>query len=263
MLGTARGAELHLHGGFGSASAAEACLRAANFVREQATDEPAPRSACHAWALLSIEHGPLARLHTFIDRGAASTCNETALPDLLQQDIASCRQREGLGERLAVPPVVAIVGRPNAGKSTLFNSIVGSKRALVAPEAGTTRDEVRGLVELDGIAVELVDTAGAVTPIPLQSRADVVVHLLTEPDEQQRKVLPRQTIIRAMGHADQFCDHAMLAVSGLTGIGVPQLLGNISMSLGLQHPEGAELWAPVGAKLRRWLRPGKSAAPLR
>ncbi len=57
-------------------------------------------------------------------------------------------------------PRVAIVGRPNVGKSSLLNRLVGSNRALVSPIAGTTRDPVDTLVEADGQPWLLVDTAG-------------------------------------------------------------------------------------------------------
>jgi tRNA modification GTPase len=55
---------------------------------------------------------------------------------------------------------VVIMGPPNAGKSTLFNALVGRDRAIVAPEAGTTRDVVEATVDMDGVAVVYVDTAG-------------------------------------------------------------------------------------------------------
>lgn len=55
---------------------------------------------------------------------------------------------------------VAIIGRPNVGKSTLLNALVGSERAIVSPVAGTTRDAVDETIERDGVRYTFVDTAG-------------------------------------------------------------------------------------------------------
>ena len=55
---------------------------------------------------------------------------------------------------------VVIIGRPNAGKSSLLNALAQSERAIVTAIPGTTRDVLRESVNLDGIALMLVDTAG-------------------------------------------------------------------------------------------------------
>lgn len=55
---------------------------------------------------------------------------------------------------------VAIIGRPNVGKSTLLNALVGEERAIVSPVAGTTRDAVDVTIEEDGVQYVIVDTAG-------------------------------------------------------------------------------------------------------
>lgn len=55
---------------------------------------------------------------------------------------------------------VAIIGRPNVGKSTLLNRLVGSDRSVVSPIAGTTRDAVDSVIEVEGTTIRFVDTAG-------------------------------------------------------------------------------------------------------
>ena len=59
---------------------------------------------------------------------------------------------------------VALAGPPNAGKSSLFNALIGSSKALVSPVAGTTRDYLTATIELDGLPIELIDTAGLGAP---------------------------------------------------------------------------------------------------
>ncbi|HEX3431245.1 MAG TPA: ribosome biogenesis GTPase Der [Rhizomicrobium sp.] len=79
-----------------------------------------------------------------------------ALSPLLAEPSAKCPPQD----EATRPLRLAIVGRPNVGKSTLFNRLLGSERSLTAPEAGTTRDAIAAELNQDGRTILLHDTAG-------------------------------------------------------------------------------------------------------
>jgi GTP-binding protein len=115
--------------------------------------------------------------------------------DLLDR-IVELLPEPGEGEEVEGEPRFALVGRPNVGKSSLFNRLVGQERSVVFEEAGTTRDAVDALVDWPGGAVRFVDTAGFRRPIKVQGveyygfvraeraieRAHVAVLVLEAPD---------------------------------------------------------------------------------
>src|SRR4051794_10476341 len=59
-------------------------------------------------------------------------------------------------------PTLAIVGRPNVGKSTLFNRLVGRRRSIVGDEPGITRDRIYGTTDWNGRHIRVVDTGGII-----------------------------------------------------------------------------------------------------
>jgi tRNA modification GTPase len=96
-------------------------------------------------------------------RGALRAELEALLSDSAAAAVERARElavRGAVARWLVQPPCVVLAGPVNAGKSTLFNLLVGRDRAVVHPEPGTTRDVVRERVQLGAYAVELCDTAG-------------------------------------------------------------------------------------------------------
>ncbi len=94
---------------------------------------------------------------------AVSARNGRGLDDLLDAVVAAVRTVPGEGSAVVAAPEtprVAIVGKPNVGKSSLLNRLLGTERAVVAATPHTTRDAVDARVELDGREWVLVDTAG-------------------------------------------------------------------------------------------------------
>jgi GTPase len=110
------------------------------------------------WEFLSLGLGephPVSALH---GRGSADLLDEIVanfgeLPEPEEPD-------EGNGDRSGEEVAIAIVGRPNVGKSTLFNQLIGEERAVVHDRAGTTRDAIDTLVDTELGPIRFVDTAG-------------------------------------------------------------------------------------------------------
>lgn len=96
--------------------------------------------------------------------------------------VFSRRSGQALTRQEAKAPLLAIVGRPNVGKSTLFNHLVGSRRAIVGDEPGITRDRLYGDSEWRGRAFRVVDTGGIIPddkdfiPAEILRQARVALH---------------------------------------------------------------------------------------
>jgi tRNA modification GTPase len=166
--------------------------------------------------------------------------------------------------------VVAIAGRPNVGKSTLFNRLAGVERAIVTPVPGTTRDLLTESVMLGATRVTLVDTAGLrPTSDPVEregvaraerahAAADVVLAMLDRSaplDEDDRRMLDEgeraaRIVVASKADlpaawtpsalADQGSVHAgrvVVEISATTGQGIDQLLLAIDKAAGLSESE--------------------------
>ena len=78
----------------------------------------------------------------------------------LQQTLAQVMQRAQQGALLREGIKVVIAGQPNAGKSSLLNALAGAELAIVTPIAGTTRDKVQQTIQIEGVPLHIIDTAG-------------------------------------------------------------------------------------------------------
>ena len=153
------------------------------------------------------------------------------------------QQKEGMqaAERIRSGFEVAIVGRPNVGKSTLLNALAGRSAAITSEVAGTTRDVIEVQMDINGLPVTILDTAGIrdtddrVESLGVElamaraDAADIRVFLL-EPGEQE-PVTSRDGDIRVAPKADMRSDGAT-AISGVTGEGVSELIEVLGRVLG-------------------------------
>ena len=78
----------------------------------------------------------------------------------IEQALAQVRQRAQQGALLREGIKVVIAGQPNAGKSSLLNAMAGAELAIVTPIAGTTRDKVQQTIQIEGVPLHVIDTAG-------------------------------------------------------------------------------------------------------
>jgi tRNA modification GTPase len=151
-----------------------------------------------------------------------------------------------------------ILGRPNAGKSTLLNRLVGTDRAIVTPIPGTTRDIVRETIEIGGLPVTLADTAGlrestdVVEGIGIERAreaarsADIILYLvdaatgLTEEDRQELAALGDVLLIYTKADLGSAPD-GVLAISAVTDHGIDLLLRRLDELVRdrFAAPEGA------------------------
>ena len=155
----------------------------------------------------------------------------------LRAEIAGAR----VAERVRDGFEVAIVGAPNSGKSTLFNALAGREAAITSEIPGTTRDIIEVQIDLSGLSVTFLDTAGlreavdgierigVARAIERAERADLRVFLLDAPDERLL-LTPKPEDIVVLGKSD-LRPWDGVSISGLTGQGLDGLVGRIEVVL--------------------------------
>ena len=192
--------------------------------------------------------------------------------DRLQAALRSVQHKATQGALLREGMKVVIAGQPNAGKSSLLNALAGAELAIVTPIAGTTRDKVEQTIQIEGVPVHVVDTAGlresddAVEKIGIERAwqaiegADAIVflHDLTRsasPDYQAAdahiaslllKKLPSAVVVlHVWNKADAVSPDAPatggsegIRLSAKTGEGLDKLRSALLQAAGWQAPDG-------------------------
>src|SRR4051812_17331662 len=165
----------------------------------------------------------------------------------VRTDLATLLDGARRGVRLADGLHVVIVGRPNVGKSSLMNALAASERAIVTEIPGTTRDLVRETIEIHGIALTLVDTAG------LRDSPDVVER---EGIRRARAELERADVALLVTDADTDAAADVALLAGLPP-GARRIVVHNKIDLGDRSPhrerrgEDVHLW--LSAKTRTGL----------
>ena len=157
----------------------------------------------------------------------------------VNNDLKDESKSTSVAERIRTGFEVAIVGRPNVGKSTLLNTLAGREAALTSEEAGTTRDIIEVRMDLGGLPVTLMDTAGLRETgnlietkginkaIEKANSSDLVV-VLTENGEIPLEI-ENKNVLKFVSK----CDNGQLpdGVSAVTGYGLDNMVNSIKREL--------------------------------
>lgn len=202
----------------------------------------------------------------FVDRDAMSARLRAAV-----EWLQALRQQTDDRGRTTGRRQVVLAGLPNAGKSTLFNALAGRDAAVVSSQAGTTRDWLTAELSIDGLAIDLIDTAGwedSHDPIALQAQsardergrfADLVLWCTArdaataEDDRRYAETASRNpSIVRVSTKSDRAAAPSPpgLPVSAATGAGLDELRQHIRCVLESADGQRGELLTSTLARCR-------------
>lgn len=181
----------------------------------------------------------------------------------LNTELAAEIEGSHIAERVRDGFEVAILGAPNAGKSTLLNALAGRDIAITSSVAGTTRDVIEARLEISGLAVTFLDTAGLretddeVEKIgvsrAIERAVDADIRILLESDEFQLPPVLRDKVDFTYGAKADLT--GLGGVSGLTGQGLDELINDVSSVL---SERVAQVRATISARQRGGMQRAKS-----
>ncbi|MGL6072643.1 MAG: GTPase [Fimbriiglobus sp.] len=263
VVHSAERVEIHCHGGpavvqmlsshFDAAGAKPASWKDADSLTAPGKDQRALAFLAHAPTLRNAAH-LLAQYHGAYNRAVSSL--------KLPEDVNKLDRLHALadfGLHLVTPWKVVIVGRPNAGKSSLMNALAGFQRSVVTPIAGTTRDLVTLDLAFSGTAIEFTDTAGLRETIdPLEAegvrraqaamkQADLVVRVVDATDPEVLEASAKELVVWNKTDLAP-APAAALSLSTKTGTGLAELIAEIRQALEPIQPASDEA-IPYAAEL--------------
>lgn len=174
----------------------------------------------------------------FADRGKLH-----ALLDTIQAECQRLCDSFRLGNAIKNGVPVAIVGRPNVGKSTLLNAIVGEERAIVSDIAGTTRDTVEDTINIDGITFRFIDTAG------IRHSSDMIESLGIE---RSYKAIDKAQIVLYLTDSPATLADELAVLSdqvSLEGKQIVPIINKIDMAAASQNIDAIQISAKNGTGL--------------
>ncbi len=162
-----------------------------------------------------IQFAALIELELDFSEEDVEFADRTQFQDLITELERATRQlinSFSLGNAIKNGVSVAIIGKPNAGKSTLLNALLNEERAIVSDIAGTTRDTIEEILNINGLLFRLIDTAGirenttdAIEQIGVgrslekMRQADIVVYLFDAAAEEEAAVRQQQQLFETEG----------------------------------------------------------------